>query len=68
MRPIFSAMLACAFVAAAYAQEQPVGAEADEAKVDEALEAEIAYVEALINAGYPDYAEPVIAATKAKWP
>lgn len=37
-------------------------------KVNEALEAEISYVEALINSGYPDFAEPIIAATKKKWP
>ncbi|MBP5284544.1 MAG: tetratricopeptide repeat protein, partial [Kiritimatiellae bacterium] len=64
-----------------FAQEEP--AEAEEAEtaeepeeeeeepatpVDEALEAEIAYVEALIEFGFPDFAEPVIAATKKKWP
>ena len=43
-------------------------AEADEAKVDEALQAEIRYVERLIDCGFSDFAEPVIAATKKKWP
>ena len=32
------------------------------------LEAEMAYVEALVNFGYPDLAGPVIEATKKKWP
>ena len=64
-------ILGCAAVLAtsctvSFAQEAE--APAEEPKVDEALEAEIAYVEALINSGYPDFAEPVIAATKAKWP
>ena len=35
---------------------------------DAALAAEIRYVEALIENGYPDFAEPVIEATKKKWP
>ena len=65
-----SYILCCAAAAAtsfaAFAQEAE--ATAEEPKADEALEAEIAYVEALIQFGYPDFAEPVIAATKAKWP
>ena len=35
---------------------------------DPALAEEIRYVEALIEYGYSDFAEPVIAATKKKWP
>jgi len=35
---------------------------------EKALKGEIAYVEALVDAGFPDFAETVIAATKAKWP
>ena len=46
-----------------YAAEEP-----PEAKADEALRAEIRYVEALVDNGYPDFAELVIAATKKKWP
>ena len=65
-----SYVLCCAAAAAtsfaAFAQEAAPAAE--EPKVDEALEAEIAYVEALIQFGYPDFAEPVITATKARWP
>lgn len=42
--------------------------EAEAQGPDPALEAEIAYVEALVSNGYPDFAEPVIEATKKKWP
>lgn len=42
--------------------------EADAVEVNEALEAEIAYVQALVEGGYPDFAAPVIEATKKKWP
>ena len=38
-----------------------------ETKVDEALRGEVRYVEALIDNGYPDFAGPVIEATKKKW-
>ncbi len=44
------------------------GAPADENKMDEALQNEIRFVEALVDCGFPDFAEPVIAATKKKWP
>ena len=50
------------------ATEAEAPAAADENKVDEALQAEIRYVEALIDCGFSDFAEPVIAATKKKWP
>ena len=65
-------VLGCAAAAlaplpAVFAQDKEAAAAAP-AAVDEALETEIRYVEALISAGYPDFAEPVIAATKAKWP
>ena len=44
-------------------------AEAAEApKENPELEAEMAYVEALVNYGYPDLAGPVIEATKKRWP
>ena len=39
-----------------------------EPKENPALEAEIEYVEALVNSGYPDIAAPVIEETKKKWP
>ena len=50
----------------AFADDEAPAEEAPQ--VDEALEAEIRYVEALIEFGYPDFADPVIAATKKKWP
>jgi tetratricopeptide (TPR) repeat protein len=53
---------------AVVAQEAASAAAAKEEKGNAALDAEIAYVEALIDAGYPDYAAPVIAETKKKWP
>ncbi len=56
---------------AVHAEEESAATtgQAEEAEsVNEALEAEIAYAEALINEGYPDFAGPVIEATKKKWP
>jgi len=50
------------------ADAENAGDASAETKEDEALRFEIRYVEALINNGYPDFAEPVIAATKKKWP
>ena len=40
----------------------------EEEKIDPALQAEVDYVEALVDSGFPDFAETVIAATKKKWP
>lgn len=42
----------------------------DAAAADEnpELEAEISFIEALVNYGYPDFAAPVIEATKKRWP
>ena len=42
----------------------PAAAGADDAE----LEAEMSYVEALVNYGYPDLAGPVIEQTKKRWP
>ena len=39
-----------------------------EASATTELDGEIAYVEALVDAGYPDFAAPVIEATKKRWP
>ena len=47
------------------ADDEKAAAEPQENK---ALEAEIAYVEALVNYGYPDIAAPVIEETKKQWP
>lgn len=62
--------LAALFASAVFAQEAaPAPAEAAEVpQVNEELEAEIAYVEALVSNGYPDFAEPIIVETKKKWP
>ncbi len=46
----------------------PAAAEAPVEEIDPALAFEIRYVESLIEYGYPDFAEDVIAATKKKWP
>ena len=54
---------------AAPAVEPEEPQETAEQKADrEAMENEIAFVEALVSYGYPDIAEPVIAETKKKWP
>ena len=71
---VFALAASCAFAqeaapadgAAAEAEEPQ---ETAEQKADrEAMEGEIAYVEALVSYGYPDFAETVIAETKKKWP
>ena len=38
------------------------------APLDPAAKEELAYVKALVEANLPDFAGPVIAAAKAKWP
>ncbi len=53
----------------AYAEDAAGAAEAkQDDKQDEALQGEIRYVEALVDCGFPDFAEIVIAETKKKWP
>ena len=54
------------FIAAADEPAAAPAAEAPAEEVDPALEFEIRYVEALIEYGYPDFAESVIEATKKK--
>ncbi len=69
-------ILGCAATAFAFcammpvcAEEAPAAAEAkQDDKQDEALQGEIRYVEALVDCGFPDFAEIVIAETKKKWP
>ena len=76
MRVQFSIFFALAAFAApltaAFAADEAAGGEAAaapaEQKENPELEAEIAYVEALVNYGYPDIAGPVIEETKKKWP
>lgn len=60
-----SALLA-ASAAAQSAAEGASAAAAPEKNLE--LDAEIEYVEALVNNGYPDFAVPVIDAAKKKWP
>ena len=54
------AFLLCSLSFALFADE--------EVAKNEELEAEMSYVEALVNFGYPDLAGPVIEATKKRWP
>jgi len=61
---VFALAAVCAYSACAEQAEST----AEAPKEDAALEAEIAYVEALVNNGFPDFATPVIEATKKKWP
>ena len=60
--------LAALLSASAWAQSAAEGGEAGAPKEDPELEAEMNYVEALVNNGYPDFAGPVIEATKKRWP
>ena len=67
--PVLAALLAAAIPArgdepAAEAEEAAAGVPQE----DPALEAEISYVEALVDNAYPDLAGPVIEATKRRWP
>ena len=48
--------------------EDAAAAAAEAPKEDPELEAEVSYVEALVQFGYPDLAGPVIEATKKRWP
>ena len=61
-----------AFGCCAYAAEEAEKGDAaettEEDKGNPELDAETAYIEALIENGYPDLANPLIAAVKKKWP
>ena len=57
-----------AFASARADEESAPAADAVEDRIDDKLKAEIAYVEALVDSGFADFAEGVIAATKKKWP
>ena len=61
-----SALLAASACAQSAAEGAPAAAAPD--KTPPELDAEIEYVEALVNNGYPDFAAPVIEAAKKKWP
>ena len=60
------AALAAIPLCAEEAAQEAAAAEAPKANPE--LEAEMSYVEALVNYGYPDIAGPVIEATKKRWP
>lgn len=64
-----STIIALAALAASplLAEEQAANA-AEAPQENPELEAEMSYVEALVNYGYPDLAGPLIEATKKKWP
>ena len=68
MRHKVAVVFALSMLASALAFAAEEAAEAAAPKENPELEAEIAYVEALVNFGYPDIATPVIEATKKKWP
>ena len=61
----FAAVCVCLPSAAADEEESE---QAAKPAVDPALTEEIAYIEALVEANMPDFAAPVIAAAKKKWP
>ena len=71
-----SQTITCALAAAALCAFLPLGALAEEASKesvqsaadDQVLAEELAYIEALVEANMPDFAEPVIVAAKKKWP
>ena len=60
-----SALLTASAAAQSAAEGAPAAAAPDS---NPELDAEIEYVEALVNNGYPDFAAPVIEAAKKKWP
>ena len=60
--------LAASLSLSAFADDAGAAAAADEPQENPELEAEIGYVERLVDFGYPDLAAPVIEATKKKWP
>ena len=61
-------MTLAAALASSAGAEEAAAAAAEASNENPELEAEISYVEALVNYGYPDLAGPVIEATKKKWP
>ncbi len=53
---------------AAEANKNKGSDEAEAVKADPEMEAEVAYIRALIDNGYPDFAGPIIVSTKKRWP
>ena len=61
---VAAAAFACAAYVGVRAADEPEAA----AAADEAMKEELRYITALVEAGLPDFAEPVIDAAKKKWP
>ena len=58
----------CAVMPSGVVAEDEAGQPANAAAADPALAEEIAFIEALVEANLPDFAETVIASAKKKWP
>ena len=63
-----TAISLAALLASSVVAQDAAEAAAEEPQENPELEAEISYVEALVTYGYPDFAAPIIDATKKKWP
>ena len=63
-----TAISLAALLASSVVAQEAAEAAAEEPQENPELEAEISYVEALVTYGYPDFAAPIIDATKKKWP
>ena len=61
-------MVAAAFACVAFVGVRAADEAADQDQDAAAAKEELRYIEALVDAGLPDFAEPVIAAAKKKWP
>ena len=61
-------MVAAAFACVAFVGVRAADEAADQNQDTAAAKEELRYIEALVDAGLPDFAEPVIAAAKKKWP
>lgn len=61
-------MVAVAFACVAFVGVRAADEAADQDQDAAAAKEELRYIEALVDAGLPDFAEPVIAAAKKKWP
>lgn len=59
-------MLSVMLAASGFSQAPASASESPKENVE--LEAEMSYIEALVNNGYPDIAVPAIESTKKKWP
>ena len=67
MRQMLSVVFVFAALLSARVSAEEAAA-ADAPKENPELEAEMRYIEELVNNGYPDIAGPAIEATKKKWP